>query len=78
MNLNRIYSEIQYYKLQIEDYENNPQYIELLYEIDNIKKLSYYEKTKLENLDKMNNALIAINISINKLNQKIDNLTYKS
>ena len=67
MNINRILQEIEMYKTLIQDYENNPNYIELLCELENIKLLSYYEKTKLENLEKMNNTLLSIKLSLDKL-----------
>lgn len=69
--MKKIISEMEFLQREIKDYLNNPRYIELLCELDNLQKLSYYETKKLENLDKINSSLIGLIISLDILNMTI-------
>ena len=69
--MKKIISEMEFLQREIKDYLNNPRYIELLCELDNLQKLSYYETKNLENLDKIYSSLIGLIISLDRLNMTI-------
>ena len=68
--MNRIIEQIKYIEENITDYENSPTYKDLLNEYNNLKVLSYYERSMLNKIDCISSALSMIAYEMQRANNK--------